>query len=87
MRFTVSTAWVARNLGACLDRIKHKGDRFVIDQDGEPVAELVSVAGSRTATLRQVWDALSSVRADAGFADDLRKVNDADRGLDIPGRA
>ena len=53
-------------------------------KNGTPVAELVPVAGSRTATLRTVWDALASVRPDASFADDLSAVNDSDRILDNP---
>ena len=63
-------------------RIKHTGDQFVLVKNGKPDAELVPVAGSRRATLRQVWDALASVRPDASFADDLRAVNEADRILD-----
>ena len=84
MKVTVSTTWAARNLGDCLARITHTGDQFVLVKNGKPVAELVPVAGSRRATLRQVWDALASVRPDADFADDLRKVNETDRILDNP---
>ena len=84
MKVTVSTTWAARNFGECLARIKHTGDRFVLVKSGEPVAELVPATGSRRATLRQVWDALASVRPDAAFADDLRAVNEADRILDNP---
>ena len=84
MKVTVSTTWAARNLGDCLARIKHTGDQFVLVKNGKPVAELVPVAGSRRATLRQLWDALASVRADPSFADDLHTVNTADRILDNP---
>ena len=84
MKVTVSSTWAARNLGDCLARIKHTGDQFVLVKNGKPVAELVPVAGSRSAALRTVWDALASVRPDAGFAEDLRTVNDADRVLDNP---
>ncbi|MCY4481300.1 MAG: type II toxin-antitoxin system prevent-host-death family antitoxin [Spirochaetaceae bacterium] len=84
MKVTVSSTWAARNLGDCLARIRHTGDQFVLVKNGKPVAELVPVAGSRRATLRQVWDALGSVRPDQDFADDLRRVNEADRILDNP---
>jgi len=84
MRVTVSTTWAARNLGDCLARIKHTGDHFLLVKNGKPVAELVPVAGSRRATLGELWDALATVRPDAGFADDLRTVNAADRILDNP---
>ena len=81
MTVRVSATWAARNLGDCLARIKHTGDRFVLLENGRPVAELVPVARSR-ATLREVWDALSSVPVDADFAADLQAVNSADRVLD-----
>ena len=84
MKVTVSTTWAARNLGDCLARIRHTGDHFLLVKNGKPVAELVPVAGSRRATLRQVWDALASVPPDVSFADDLRAVNEADRTLDNP---
>lgn len=83
MTVHVSTTWAARNLGDCLARIKHTGDQFVLLKNGKPVAELVPVARSR-ATLREVWDALSSVPVDADFADDLQAVNSTDRVLDNP---
>ena len=80
----MSTTWAARNLDDCLTRIKHTGDQFVLVKNGRPVAELVPVAGSHRATLRQVRDTLASVRPDASFADDLRTVDEADRILDNP---
>ena len=83
MTVHVSTTWAARNLGDCLARIKHTGDQFVLLKNGRPMAELVPVAGSR-ATLREVWDALSSVPVDADFADDLQAVNSADQALESP---
>ena len=84
MKIPVSTTWAARNLGDCLARIKHTDDQFVLVKNGKPIAELVPAAGSRRATLRQVWGALASVRVDPGFADDLQAVNSSDRILDNP---
>ena len=80
----MSANWAARNFEECLARIEDAGDQFVVVKDGKAVAALVPVAGARTATLRQVWDALASVRADARFADDLLAVNNADRIPDNP---
>ena len=80
----VPAIWAARNFEECLARVEHAGDQFVLVKDGNPVAALVPVAGSRRATLRQVWDALARIRADASFADDLLAVNNADRILDNP---
>lgn len=84
MKIPVSTTWAARHLGDCLARIKHTDDQFVLVKNGKPIAELVPVAGSRRTTLRQLWDALASVRVDPGFADDLQAVNSSDRVLENP---
>ena len=84
MAVHVSAIWAARNFEECLARVGNTGDRFVLVEDGKPVATLVPVAGSRRATLRQVGDAIASVRADASFADDLLAVNKTDRVPDNP---
>ena len=84
MAVHVSANWAARNLEECLVRVEDAGDQIVLVKDGKPVAALVPGAGSRSATLRQVWDALASVRADTSFADDLLAVNNADRIPDNP---
>ena len=84
MEVRVSAIWVVRNFEECLARVEDTGDRLVLVEDGKPVAALVPVAGSRRATLRQVWDAVATIRADASFADDLLAVNNADRILDNP---
>ena len=84
MEVHLSAIWAARNFEECLARVEDTGDQFVLVKDGKPVAALVPVAGSRTATLRQVWDALASIRPDVSFADDLLAVNNADRIPDNP---
>jgi antitoxin (DNA-binding transcriptional repressor) of toxin-antitoxin stability system len=84
MRIPVSTTWAARNLGDCLARIRHTDDRFVLLKNGKPVAELVPSADARTATLRELCNAMAAVPVDAEFSADLKAVNDADRPLDNP---
>ena len=80
----MSAIWAAHNFEECLARVEDKGEQLILVEHGKAVAALVPVAGSRPATLRQVWDALASVRADVSFADDLLAVNNADRILDNP---
>ena len=67
---------------SCLARIKHTDDQFVLLKNGKPVAELVPATGTRTATMRAIWDALASVPMDESFADDLQAVSATD--LDNP---
>ena len=70
MKIPVSTTWVSSQPWSCLARIKHTDDQFVLLKNGKPVAELVPATGTRTATMRAIWDALASVPMDESFADD-----------------
>ena len=72
MKIPVSTTWAARNLGECLARVRHTGDGYVLLKNDKPVAELVPLAGARTATLRELCDAMAAVPADEDFASDLK---------------
>ncbi|MBL9157380.1 MAG: type II toxin-antitoxin system Phd/YefM family antitoxin [Verrucomicrobiales bacterium] len=78
MAVSISTTEAARHLGEYLARIKHRGERFVLTRNERPVAELIPVVGSHTATWGQVLEALAGLPADPGFADDLETVNRAD---------
>jgi antitoxin (DNA-binding transcriptional repressor) of toxin-antitoxin stability system len=51
----------------------------VITRNNEPIAELVAASGSRRATWAEVEQAVHGLVHDPGFADDLEKVNEADR--------
>jgi antitoxin (DNA-binding transcriptional repressor) of toxin-antitoxin stability system len=84
MRIIISSTDVARNLGDCLARIKHRGDRFVITKNNRPVAELGPVSGVRQATLGGLWLAMRGSRADGEYAADLERVNNADAVLENP---
>ena len=84
MRITISSTDAARNLGDCLARIKHRGDRFVITKNNRRVAELGPVSGVPETTLGGLWSAMRESRADEDFAADLERVNDADTVLANP---
>lgn len=79
MRIEISSTEAARRFGDCLARVRYRGDRFVISRNGEPVAELVPVAGGRRATWADLEEAVQGLPHDAGFADDLEAVNASDR--------
>lgn len=86
MKIEISTTEAARNLGECLERIRHTGDRYVLMKNRRPVAELVPVPAARKTTLRALWEAMRETRADEGFARDLERVNSSDTILDNPWR-
>jgi len=86
MKIEISSTDAARNLGECLARIKHTGDRYVLTKNRKPVAELVPVSGARETSMRRLWEAMREVRSDEDFAADLKRVNDADEVMPNPWR-
>lgn len=79
MEIHVSATELARKAGEILGRVRFRGDVFVIERNGEPVARLVPSAGGggRLDEGLRAWREASA--PDAELADDLERVNRADR--------
>jgi antitoxin (DNA-binding transcriptional repressor) of toxin-antitoxin stability system len=75
----ISTTEAARHLGDYLARVKHKGERFLLTKNDQPIAELSPARGSQRATWAEMVDVLARLPRDHGFADDLEKVSEADQ--------
>jgi prevent-host-death family protein len=78
MKVAISSTEAVRNFGDCLARLKYRGDSFVVTKNNEPVAELVPVPG-RHGTWGELRAVLGALPVEPAFADDLAKVNAADR--------
>ena len=80
MELRIRATDLARKLGDVLGKVRFRGDTFVIERNGEPVARLSPWPASGEATLaeglRAWWE---SGGADAEFGNDLERVNRADR--------
>lgn len=71
---------LARRVGDILGRVRFRGDSFLVEWNGKPVARLVPVPGSSTVTLRDAFAAWRGAgRPDPGFAADLERVGASDR--------
>lgn len=78
MDLRISATELARSVGDVLGKIRFRRDTFVIERNGEPVARLVPL--DTGASLGEGLDAwLQAAAEDPGFADDLERVNRADR--------
>jgi antitoxin (DNA-binding transcriptional repressor) of toxin-antitoxin stability system len=79
MEHRISTTELARRLGDVLGKVRYRGDVFVVERNGEAIARL-SPLPSKPAT---VGEALRAWRdagpGDPDFANDLERVNRADR--------
>jgi prevent-host-death family protein len=85
MEGRISATELARRLGDILGRVRYRGDSFLVERNGEPVARLVPLPGRATITLREAFAAWrGSGRPDAGFAADLERIGAADRPPESP---
>lgn len=85
MEGRISATELARRLGDILGRVRYRGDSFLVERNGDPVARLVPVPGKATTTLREALAAWRGAgRPDPGFAADLERVGTADRPPDNP---
>lgn len=85
MDIRISATELARGVGEILGRIRYRGDSFVVERNGEPVARVVPLIERPTATLGEVldgWRAAGS--ADPDFACALEEVGAADRAPEDP---
>lgn len=80
MKNTVTATELARNVGDILARIRYRHESFIIERNGKAVARIVPVEPAEGGT---VGEALAAWAVDSGsdptFADDLARVNAADR--------
>jgi prevent-host-death family protein len=75
METKITATELARGLSDVLNRVRYKGERFVIERNGEAVAVLEPLDGSKAVTFRELAERLKSVpRPDPQFADDLEAV-------------
>jgi antitoxin (DNA-binding transcriptional repressor) of toxin-antitoxin stability system len=80
MEIRISATELARKLGDVLGKIRYRGDVFVVERNGEPVAQIGPLPSRSPATLGELFRAWRAAGPpDPDFADDLERVNRADR--------
>lgn len=84
MKIEISCTEAARNLGDCLERIRHTGDSYVFTKNKTPIAELSPLAWGNKGTLGEVMETLRMLPSDPGFASDLEEVDRLDEPMTNP---
>ena len=80
----ITATELARNLSDILNRVKYKGERFVVERNGETVATLEPPrALPKTGTLRDLVRLTIEANLDEDWADDMEKVH-ADMNQPVP---
>ena len=85
MKNTLTSTELARNVGDILARVRYRGESFVIERNGRPVARIVPADRAPSGTVREglsAWHAADE--PDPEFANDLAGVDAADRSADNP---
>ena len=85
MEYRISATDLARRVGDVLGRVHYRGDTFVIDRNGDPVARIAPIPGAgggTVADLMAVWR--SAGQPEAAFADDLERIGAEDRPAELP---
>ncbi|MEQ1856734.1 MAG: hypothetical protein ABL963_09695 [Longimicrobiales bacterium] len=78
MEHRISATELARGLGDALGRVRYRGDSFLVEKNGEPVARLEPIVGASAATVAEglrAW--MGTGGSDPGFADDLERIGAA----------
>ncbi len=84
MATRIAATQLARGLGDVLGRIRYRGESFLIERNGVPVARIGPVKPEKLPRLREVVEAWTSIEADDRFALDLAAVGAADAPAEDP---
>ena len=80
MESRITATELVRRLGDVLGRIRYRGDTFLVERNGVPVARLMPVVEPHSPTLGDALDAWRAAgEADPEFADALERIATADR--------
>lgn len=80
----VAATELARKLGDILNRVRYRGEVFVVERNGKAVARILPMPGA-AASLRAAFEAWRAAgEPDPAFADDLARVGAADRAPEDP---
>lgn len=79
MELRITATELARSVGDVLGKVRYRRDTFIIERNGEPVARLTPWPADEGTTVAEALRAWVSEEADPAFADDLERVNRADR--------
>lgn len=72
---TITTTELATNLADILGRVRDRGEQFVVERDGEPVATLAPIKATPRATIGDFFELVRKLGLpDEAFAGDLEAI-------------
>ncbi len=80
MKHRISATELARKLGDVLGRVRYRGDSFLVERNGAPVARIEPAHEARTCSLAVACSAWRAAGGpDSSFAEDLEAIGMLDR--------
>jgi antitoxin (DNA-binding transcriptional repressor) of toxin-antitoxin stability system len=71
----VSATEAVRTFSDLLNRIRYRGEEFIVERAGEPVCRMTPTAPTRTLSLRDLAILLREIpKPDAAYASDVRRA-------------
>ncbi|MGI8476506.1 MAG: type II toxin-antitoxin system Phd/YefM family antitoxin [Thermomicrobiales bacterium] len=81
MTTKITATELSKNLSDVLNRVRYRGEQFVIERNGEAVANIGPASPSRGVTLEEIIAKIGDLRMPGdGFADDLEAIH-AEQGV------
>ncbi len=75
MSTRVSATEAARSFSDLLNRIRYRGEEFVVERAGEPVCRMTPAGLARRLTLKELASLLREIpETGAGYASDVRRA-------------
>lgn len=86
METKITSTELARNLSDILNRVRYKGEQFIVERNGEPVAALgPAVAPAEAPTVADFFERLRALEwPDEDFADDLEQIQASQPKAEFP---
>ena len=85
METTITATELSKRLSDVLNRVKYRGERFVVQRNGESVATIVPASGQPGITVRELIAQVGDLQMPGdGFADDLEAVQAAQGLAEVP---
>lgn len=75
MTTKVSATEAVRTFSDLLNRIRYRGEEFIVERAGEPVCRMTPAGPAKTLTFRDLASLLREIpKPDAGYASDVRRA-------------
>ncbi len=87
MESRITATDLAKSLSDVLNRVRYRGEKFIVERNGASVAALIPVWAATGITLRELMIRLAQLpSADDGFAKDLTTIQSSQSKLSVPAR-